>query len=167
MPMYRGLGETYIHVFIWLTALSFIIAIVVTTITRYVLRIRLTFCFPIALLLGVALAYGSNTLFHHDLFRITHQARNKLVPQAGCLRYEPSFGHLFASYEISREDFERWVTHHPWKLQPYDLALIEHDSKRLNFENPEVAYATEMGSNGGQLRVYFRDAVMYLSYNVV
>ncbi|QDV59021.1 hypothetical protein Mal33_50460 [Rosistilla oblonga] len=68
---------------------------------------------------------------------------------------------------MSREEFEQWVAKHPWKLQPYDMSFVDHDSKRLDFTAPDFAYATEMASNGGQLRVYFKDGVMYLSYNVM
>lgn len=68
---------------------------------------------------------------------------------------------------MTKTDFELWVSEHPWKLQPYDLSLIEHDEIRLNFTDPELAYATEMSSNGGQLRVYYKNGTMYLSQNVM
>lgn len=66
-----------------------------------------------------------------------------------------------------RDEFEQWVSTHPWQLKPYDMAFVEHDSKRLNFAEPVLAYATEMASDGGQLRVYFKDGVMYVSYNAM
>lgn len=165
--MHQGLGETYINVFLWLAAAGFAIATILVAMIRLLTRARMLWCVILTFLLGPFLAYAANSLFHHDLFVRRHQSLNKLVPQEGCLRYEPSFGHLFASYTISQEDFERWVAKHPWGLDPYDLSLVDHDSKRLNFTSPDLAYATEMAPNGGQLRVYFKDGVMYLSYNVM
>jgi hypothetical protein len=149
---------------------GFAVAIVVAVMMRLLFRIRWGWCPLIATVLGIALAYAGNSYFHHDLLVRSHQSHNSLMPKEGCLTYEPSFGHLFASYLMSRDEFEQWVSLHPlhqWKLKPYDMAFVEHDSKRLYFAEPEVAYATEMASDGGQLRVYFRDGVMYVSYNVM
>ncbi|MCU0718475.1 MAG: hypothetical protein MUC83_02130 [Pirellula sp.] len=165
--MYHGLGEAYINVFLRITACGFAAAIIVAVIIRLLFRVRLERCVSIASVLGIALAYAGNSFLHHDLFVRNHQSHNSFMPKEGCLTYEPSFGHLFASYAMSRNEFEQWVSIHPWKLKPYDLALVEYDSKRLNFAAPEVAYATEMAPDGGQLRVYFRDGVMYVSYNVM
>jgi hypothetical protein len=165
--MYQGLGEAYINVFLLITVCGGAAAFVVAVITRLLFRVRLGWCMLIALVLGIAFAYAGNTYLHYDLFVRSHQSRNSFMPKEGCLTYEPSFGHLFASYAMSRDEFEQWASLHPWKLKPYDLTFVEHDSKRLNFTEPDVAYATEMASDGGQLRVYFRDGVMYVSYNVM
>ncbi len=165
--MYQGLGEAYINVFLWITVCGFAVAVVVAVIIRLLFRVRLGWCLLIAPVLGIALAYAGNSYFHHDLFVRSHQSHNSFMPKEGCLTYEPSFGHLFASYAMSRDEFKQWVSLHPWKLKPYDMAFVDQDSKRLNFAEPEVAYATEMAPDGGQLRVYFRDGVMYVSYNVM
>lgn len=165
--MYIGLGEAYIGVFLRITVCGFAAACIVAVIIRQLFRVQWGWCMLMVPVLGIALAYAGNTYLHHDLFVRSHQSHNSLMPKKGCLTYEPSFGHLFASYKISRDEFEQWVSLHPWNLKPYDLGLLEHDSKRLNFTSPEAAYATEMASNGGQLRVYFRDGVMYVSYNVM
>jgi hypothetical protein len=165
--MYQGLGQVYINVFLWITLCAFAAAVIVAVLIRLSFRVRLGWCLLIAPVLGIALTYAGNRFFHHELFVQSHQSHNSLMPKAGCLTYEPSFGHLFASYAISRDEFEQWASLHPWQLKPYDMALVEHDSKRLNFAKPELAYATEMASDGGQLRVYFKDGVMYVSYNVM
>ncbi|MEP4682360.1 MAG: hypothetical protein ABJ015_11995, partial [Rhodopirellula bahusiensis] len=61
---------------------------------------------------------------------------------------------------------------HPGNMRLYsfrdekgNLELI--DEKRLGFVDAELIYATEMAPNGRQLRAYFRDGIMYLSYNVM
>jgi|JI9StandDraft_1071089.scaffolds.fasta_scaffold00188_17 hypothetical protein len=165
--MYQGLGEAYINVFLWITMCGFAAAVVVAVIIRLLFRIRWRWCVLATTILGLAFAYFGNTYLHHDLFVRSHQSHNSFMPKDGCLTYEPSFGHLFASYAMSREEFEQWVSRHPWNLKPYDLAFIEHDSKRLKFAEPEVAYATEMAADGGQLRVYYSNGVMYVSYNAM
>jgi len=165
--MYQGLGQTYINVFLWLTASSFVASGGMVLIVRIFMRIRTAWCVLATILLGMILAYSANTAFHHEIFARQHQKHNTLVPKTGCERYEPSFGHLFATYRMSPAEFDVWVSEHPWKLIPYDQAFVEHDGKRLGFTEPELAYATEMASNGGQLRAYFNDGMMYLSYNVM
>jgi hypothetical protein len=167
IKMYQGLGEAYINVFLRITVYGFAAAIVAAVIARLLLRVRLGWCLLIAPVLGIALAYAGNSLFHHDLFVRSHQSHNSLMPKEGCLTYEPSFFNLFASYRISREEFEQWVSNHPWRLKSYDMSFVDQDSQRLNFSEPEVAYATEMVGDGGQLRVYYKDGVMYISYNVM
>jgi len=146
---------------------GFAAAVAVAVIIRLLFRVRLGWWLLIASVLGIVLAYAGNTFFHHDFFVRSHQSHNSFMPEEGCLTYEPSFGHLFASYAMSHEKFVQWVSLHPWKLKPYDMAFVEHDYKRLHFSDPEVAYATEMASDGGQLRVYFKDGVMYVSYNAM
>lgn len=63
--------------------------------------------------------------------------------------------------------FERFVASHPWELRPYDSSLESSDAQRLGFGDPQAAYATEMAPNGNQLRVYFENGTMFLSYNVM
>lgn len=164
--MYQGLGETYINVFIWLTAWSFVAAATKVLVIRFFKRFALGRVIAGVFVLGVAFSCGSNSLLHHRMFVQQHQANNMLVPATGCVRYEPSFGHLFAVYKMTAVEFDAWVTQHPWTLTEYDRALVAYDQQRLGFVDPTDAYATEMASNGGQLRVYFEDGMMYLSYNV-
>lgn len=165
--MYEGLGQTYINVFLQLTAAAFLVAIVVGVGVRVTAKLHIVWCVLLTVVLGIVFAYGANSLLHHDMFVRRHQNRNLTVPSSGCITYQPSFGRLYASYKISKKEFTDWVATHPWKLREYDLGLIEYDSKMLNFKEPELAYATEMAANGGQLRVYFKNDIMYLSYNVM
>lgn len=165
--MYQGLGETFINVFVWLTAWSFAAAVLSVLVIRYFRRFALGWGVVATTLLGFAFAYGANSMFHREMFVRQHQEHNSLVPANGCVRYEPSFGHLFAAYKMTAAEFESWVSQHPWGMVEYDRALIDHDEQRLGFSDPSQAYATEMASNGGQLRVYFHDGMMYLSYNVM
>ncbi len=140
---------------------------VTVLIVRLFKRIRTVWCVVTTFLLGIVLAYFANSAFHREMFIRDHQKHNTLVPKTGCVSYEPSFGHLFATYRMSRAEFDIWVSGHPWTLISYDQSFVEYDGKRLGFTEPDLAYATEMASNGGQLRVYFKDEMMYLSYNVM
>ncbi|MEO1529581.1 MAG: hypothetical protein AAFX06_29520 [Planctomycetota bacterium] len=165
--MYQGLGETYINVFVWLTAWSFVAAAVLLVVLRLFKRFSFGWGFAGTLLLGASLAFGSNSIFHRRMFIQEHQRHNTLVPTSGCVRYEPSFGHLFAIYEMTATEFESWVAQHPWQLVEYDQEMMEYEQQKLGVSDPEETYATEMASNGAQLRVYFKDGRMYLSYNVM
>ncbi|MDM4019381.1 hypothetical protein [Roseiconus lacunae] len=165
--MYQGLGETYINVFFTLSAWSFVAAAAVVLIMRLVKRFAVGWLIAAMIVLGVAFSFASNSVFHRRMFVRQHQDRNTLVPATGCVRYEPSFGHLFAAYKMTAAEFDAWVSQHPWGLAEYDRGLMEYDEQMLGFSDPSEAYATEMASNGGQLRVYFKDGMMYLSYNVM
>ena len=165
--MYQGLGETYINVFFSLTAWSFVAAAVTVLVIRLVKRFAVGWVIAAMIVLGVAFAFASNSILHRRMFVQQHKSHNTLVPATGCVRYEPSFGHLFAAYKMTAGEFDAWVAQHPWGLVEYDRGLMEHDEQLLGFSDPSAAYATEMASNGGQLRVYFKDGMMYLSYNVM
>ncbi|TWU41689.1 hypothetical protein Poly51_63840 [Rubripirellula tenax] len=165
--MYQGLGETYINVFFTLTAWSFVAAFTAVLIIRLAKRFAAGWVIAAMIVLGVAFTFASNSIFHRRMFVRQHQDSNTLVPATGCVHYEPSFGHLFAAYKMTAAEFDAWVSQHPWGLVEYDRGQIEHDEQRLGFSDPSEAYATEMASNGGQLRVYFKDGMMYLSYNVM
>ena len=69
---------------------------------------------------------------------------------------------------MSRERFEEWVETHSWPILPAEIEageIYDNDTRELGFASPELYYATEMLGNGKQLRVYFKNNVMYLSYN--
>ncbi|MEM9645576.1 MAG: hypothetical protein AAF989_11345 [Planctomycetota bacterium] len=165
--MYQGLGETYISVFFWLTAWSFVAAAATVLGIRYFKRFAAGWVVAATIPLGIAFTYASNSMLHRGMFVKQHQDNNTLVPATGCVRYEPSFGKLLAAYKMTASEFQAWVAQHPWGLVEYDGGLMDHDALRLGFSGPVVAYATEMASNGGQLRVYFKEGMMYLSYNVM
>ncbi|MCA9213764.1 MAG: hypothetical protein KDB27_11900 [Planctomycetales bacterium] len=130
-------------------------------------RVRPRWAINLAIVLGGVFAVAGNSLFHESLFTVWHQSQNNGVPDAGCISYEPSCLRLYATYSMRRDEFEKWVATHPFEMKPYDLSLAHHDYERLGFTDPEVAYATDMASNGKQLRTYYKDGVMYLSYNVM
>jgi len=165
--MYQGLGETYINVFFWLTAWSFVAAAATVLVARLLKRFAVGWVVAATIVLGIVFTYASNSMLHRRMFVQQHQDNNTLVPTTGCVRYQPSFGHLFAAYKMTAAEFDAWVSQHPWGLVVYDRGLMDHDEQRLGFSDPAQAYATEMASNGGQLRVYFKDGMMYLSYNVM
>ena len=162
-----NLGDVYLKTFFNISAVAVLIAITVPTTLRLYKRIHLGWLFVMFLILSILLIFAGNSVFHHDLFVARHLKQNEWVPQQGCTSYEPSFRHLFASYTMTRDEFESWATSHPWQLRPYNSDPLDHDSARLGFTEPDAAYATEMAGNGSQLRVYFKDGTMFLSYNVM
>ncbi|GAB5406149.1 MAG: hypothetical protein Aurels2KO_43800 [Aureliella sp.] len=120
-----------------------------------------------ALPLWLVIGFCGLEYLHQPLFVALHQGQNTSLPSEGCLSYEPSFGRLFASYRMSREELDRWVSSFPVKMEPYDNAFLDFDAERLGFTDAEASYATPMASNGNQLRVYYSEGVMYVSYNVM
>lgn len=162
-----GLGEAYLDVFFSIARLALLAAVVVAGLVRAFKRIRLVKLVLIASVAWLILTYTGVKLFHHDHFVKLHQSHNYYAPKTGCLTYEPSFGHLFASYSMSRDAFDAWVADFPVPMAEYDDSLQRFDKGRLGFTEPEAAFATEPASNGGQTRVYFKDGIMYLSRNVM
>ncbi|GAA5504566.1 hypothetical protein [Novipirellula caenicola] len=165
--MYIGLGEAYLEVFFDIAMLALLASVVTVTMIRVLKRVRLGWLVVSAFALWLTLTYAGVKLFHHENFVRLHQSHNDYVPNTGCITYEPSFGHLFASFSMSRDEFDAWVANFPVPMFKYDDALQHFDEDRLGFTEPEAAFATESGSNGGQTRAYFKDKVMYLSRNVM
>ncbi|SMP79990.1 hypothetical protein SAMN06265222_1411 [Neorhodopirellula lusitana] len=165
--MYIGLGEAYLEVFFNIAKLALLAAVVVVAFVRVFKRVRLGWLLLVAFGLWVILTYTGAKLFHHENFVRLHQSHNDYVPKTGCLTYEPSFGHLFASFSMSRDSFDAWVADFPVPMFEYDDALQRFDEDRLGFTEPDAAFATESASNGAQTRAYFKDNVMYLSRNVM
>ncbi|MCC9656704.1 hypothetical protein LOC70_12910 [Rhodopirellula sp. JC737] len=138
-----------------------------TVVVRLIRRIHLGKLLLLGFALWIALTYTGTKFFHHDRFVELHQSHNDYVPASGCLTYEPSFGHLFASYSMTRAEFDAWVAQFPVPMSEYDSQLQRFDEDRLGFTDPDAAFATQSASNGGQTRAYFKDGTMYLSRNVM
>ena len=161
------LGQTYIDVFLHIAMWSALASVVLVAILRLLKRIHIAKLVAIGFVLFIAVTVTANTLFHRQLFVDRHRSQNAMVPTTGCLTYEPSFGHLFASYSMDRAEFDAWVSEHPWPMTAYDDSLQRFDEDRFGFTDADAALATEMAPNGNQLRVYFKSGVMYLSYSVL
>ncbi|MCS7471713.1 hypothetical protein NZK35_34130, partial [Stieleria sp. ICT_E10.1] len=71
--MYQGLGETYLNVFFWLTAWSFVAAAVTVVIVRVFKRFAIGWGVAAAIMLGTAFACGSNSMLHREMFVQQHQ----------------------------------------------------------------------------------------------
>lgn len=99
------------------------------------------------------------------MFAAWHKWQNTAVPKDGCLTYEPDFSRLFATYEMSRDEFDEWVSNHAWRLHAGNNRLLRYDGLRLGFAEPELSFETDSTPNGKQLRVYYKSGVMYVSYN--
>src|SRR5690606_18893401 len=116
----------YIKTFFLITTIAFGIAITGSLSLRLWKRINTGGLLVRSLVVGCVLAYAGNSRFHQDLFVSWQQSQNKRLPQTGCLSYEPSFGHLFATYSMSRDDFEHWVASYPMEMSPYDMSFLVH-----------------------------------------
>lgn len=161
-----NLGSTYLIVFLAIVVASLGASVLLVTPLRWrgwSWRTVLLIALPIWLVFG----FFSLDQFQQSVFTVVHRTQNTILPREGCLRYEPSPGHLYAAYSMTREEFERWVADCSVEMERYDNSLVEFDSKRLGFEDPEVSYATPMAANGKQMRVYYAGGVMYVSYNVM
>lgn len=158
-------GDIYLKSFAVIVGASFLIAVMIASPLRFWRRtswqtVVLT-ALPIWLILGfLALDWG-----HRRLFVTWHRWQNTALPSDGCLTYEPSFARLYATYEMTRDEFKRWARNHPWELQPSGNELLPSDGPRLGLDSPELCFASEMGPNGKQLRVYYKTGTMYVSYN--
>jgi hypothetical protein len=144
---------------------SCLLALLIVLVVWHVKRIRWTTFFvaliPLALVLCVAGCYFG----HGPLFAAWHRAQNTVLPSNGCLTYEPSFFRLYATYRMSRAEFDEWAKGHPWRLASSNEGRVPAcDAEALRFGHPEAAYASEAAPNGGQLRVYYANGTMYVAY---
>jgi hypothetical protein len=116
---------------------------------------------PLLLLLcGGGLYFG-----HPPLFAAWHRAQNDMLPKTGCLTYEPSFARLYASYRMSRSEFDAWVQAHPWELKRFgDSDISDRDLQHFGAKKADVRLMTPPVLDGKQLRVYYHDNVMYVAY---
>ncbi|MEM6469415.1 MAG: hypothetical protein AAF802_07575 [Planctomycetota bacterium] len=162
-----NLGVIYLKTFFCISGVAFLVAIVLAIGIRFWRRFHAGWIIPIAVFLGIALVFLGNSLFHRRLFVHWQQSQNTWVPKTGCLTYDPSFARLFATYSMSETEFRDWVADYPVPMLPHDNSLLMFDSERLGITEPELSFATESAPNGKQLRVYWADNVMYLSYNVM
>ncbi|MEO9933806.1 hypothetical protein [Rhodopirellula bahusiensis] len=167
-----NLGDIYIKTFLAISALGICAAVFAALLICRLRKRRVGPVVGLALLASVFIVPLLNVAFHRSLFVKWHQSQNLMVPSTGCRSYDPDFMTLQASYSMSKSDFVSWAESHPGNMRLYsfrdekgNLELI--DEKRLGFVDAELIYATEMAPNGRQLRAYFRDGIMYLSYNVM
>lgn len=162
-----GLGEAYLDVFFSIVRTSLLVAVVLAVLVRLVKRVHVGMLLLGACVAWGLLSYAGLSLFHQDRFVELHQEHNDYVPKSGCLTYDPSFGHLYASSSMSRTEFDDWVVQFPLPLTEFDELYQRFDEQQLGFTEPETALATESAPNGAQTRVYFKGGVMYLSRNVM
>lgn len=166
-----NLGVVYIETAAVIHAAGLLTGAVVTgaflllTRGRVLVSTLLLGTFVIGLLSGCA----GLVLLHGSLFRAWHQHRNELVPAVGCLTYEPSFWHLYATYAMDRASFDQWIASHPSGLtrcEPDEL-FRTHDAPYFGLISCEAVYESPRGSKGNNLRVYYQDGTAYISYNAM
>lgn len=105
------------------------------------------------------------TLLHEPIFVSWHKAQNKWVPNVPCLEYRPMVTRLFASYSMTREEFDTWANQHPWGLEPVPVKDVRpYDLEQFGMESVDAAYASEMANNGKHLLALHRDGIAYIAY---
>ena len=159
-----NLGDIYLKSFAAIIAMSFIAALAIASLLRFRHCSWRSVVYA-ALPLWLALGFFALDTYHQRLFVTWHQRQNLALPKNGCLTYEPDFYRLYATYKMSRLEFDRWVYSHPWQLHAGDSGFSNHDGSRLGLNAPEFSFVTEMAPNGKQLRVYYKSGKMYVSYN--
>ena len=120
----------------------------------------------LAVIVVASLLVPDRQFIHRPVFTWLHERQNDLVPQNGRLTYEPHPTQLIATYRMDRATFDEWAREHPWQLSEND-DFVHFDGERFGFDVPDVSLASPMADNGRQLRVYFKDGTMYLSYNAM
>ena len=159
-----NLGDIYFKTFAAIIAMSFLAALAIASLLRFRQCSWRTVVYA-ALPLWLAVGFFVLDTNHQRLFVAWHKLQNSALPKNGCLSYEPDFYRLYATYEMSRHEFDTWVHSHPWQLHAGDNGLLNHDGPRLGLDSPEVSFETDMAQNGKQLRVYYKSGKMYASYN--
>jgi hypothetical protein len=162
-----NLGDVYLKTVLLISGVSFCVCLAGAIVWRLWREVPWRVVWLTTFCAGCVVAPTANSFLHRRVFISWHRGQNEYVPKTGCVTYEPSFFRLYASYRMDRETFDDWVANHPWRLLPFDGEVPSYDGQRLGFESPDVALATEMAPNGRQLRVYFKDGMMYLSYYVM
>lgn len=159
-----NLGLVYLLSFLAILTISLIVALMLACILR-IWSFAWSTIFSAALLLWFVLGLFALESFHQPVFAFWHRMQNKSLPREQCLTYDPSFYRLYASYRMSPETFEFWISTHDWNLHPADNVMHLDDGEKLKLDSPEKSFATESAPNGKQLRIYYRSGVMYAAYN--
>jgi hypothetical protein len=159
-----NLGDIYLKTFAAIVAMSFIAALVSASMLRF-WRCSWRTVIYAALPVWLALSFFALDNWHQRLFAAWHQRQNSALPKDGCLTYEPDFYRLYATYKMTRNEFDAWVKDHPWRLHLGSNGLLHHDGPQFGLDSPESTFETDMAPNGKQLRVYFKSGIMYASYN--
>ncbi|MBC8872891.1 MAG: hypothetical protein H8E44_25940 [Planctomycetes bacterium] len=161
-----NLGDIYLKTFAAIIGTSFVLALMVASLLRFrrcSWRTVILAALPIWVLLGFLILNTS----HQRLFAAWHKSQNTALPKNGCRTYEPDFTRLYATYSLTRDEFEAWANNHPWQLHAGDNGLLHHDGPRLGFDEPELSFETDSAPNGKQLRAYYKSGIMYVSYNAM
>jgi hypothetical protein len=160
-----NLGDIFIKTAAAIFLSACLASLLVALILRYAKKARWWISLTVFVVLAPVLTYAGLYFGHHPLFVAWHRSQNEVLPRTGCLTYEPSFLRLHASYRMSRAEFDAWIKNHPWRLSPYDVSPIPaQDAEDLGISRPDTAFATERAPSGKQLRVYYKNGTMYVSY---
>lgn len=123
----------------------------------------------LAVVIGPALGSVGLIFLQQPFFSTWHRLQNEVVPTNGCISYEPSFWHLYATYRIDRQSFDRWVASHPWgltKCKPDEIFQFS-DGPHFGITSCEAIYESPRGPKGNNLRVYYQHGIAYLSYSAM
>lgn len=161
-----NLGDIYLKTFAAIIAISFVFAFTVASLLRF-WRCSWRTIVLAALPIWLTVGFLSLNTSHQRLFVAWHKWQNTALPKTGCLTYEPDFTRLYATYTMTRDEFQAWVTNHPWQLHAGNNGSLHHDGPRLGFDEPELSFETDSAPNGKQLRVYYKSGIMYVAYNAM
>jgi hypothetical protein len=163
-----NLGDVFLKAAASICIASGVLTVVLMLGLRLLKKVRWPRLLLLALPTAILLCCCGLYLGHRPLFVAWHRAQNDALPRTGCLTYKPDFFRLYASYRMTRPEFDAWVGLHPWKLLPGgNSGFLDDDLKRCGIKKAEAAFATEMAPNGSQLRVYYHDGVMHALYFVM
>jgi hypothetical protein len=163
-----NLGTIYIEAALVILAAGLALGAILTRAYLWVSRKRMlasTLLFG-AVAIGLPLGCVGLALLHESLFSTWHRLQNDAVPATGCVAYEPSFWHLYATYKIDRQSLNQWIASHPWGLtrcEPDGIFQL-HDGPHFRLTSCEAVYESPRGPKGNNLRVYYQDGTAYVSY---
>ena len=130
-----NLGDVYIKAAVYICIGGCLLALSIVLLQRCLKKTPWPVSIGIFVVLTFMLSIGGCYFGHYPLFRAWHHSQNQVLPQEGCLTYEPSFLRLHASYRMSRAEFDEWAQRHPWPLKPYALSdMPDQDTKALGFD---------------------------------
>ena len=146
-----------------IVGISLLVAVAFAGLLKVLCRISRAKAALVAMGIWVAATVMGLAAGQQRLFAVLHQRQNDKLPQQDCLSYQPEFARLYASYRMTQQEFDAWVSSHPWKLSEGSDHL-HIDGPALGLENPEQMFSSRPRSNGAQMRVYFKSETMYAAY---
>lgn len=162
-----NLGQVYIEAFLVIATAAILIAVTLS-VFLYLFgnqRIR-PWCAWTGCVIWLFLTVAGNIQYHKKLFTALHKLQNSVLPNSGCLYYEPTVTTLHAVYKLNANELEDWIKGNPWKLHEAPRSyLLRSDERHFGSFKPDLSFETDMSESGRQLRVYYKNGIVYVSYS--